>query len=241
MTAEPGPVDSDAATKADWLTHALEELILAGELAPGTVLRQEDISRRFDVSRTPVREAFRQLTALGLVSFTPNRGVRVRTMDRNEWRQASMARAALEGLVAELAARSITVEQLAELDEAAAEFVECSRRLRTGVSGSKREQVAFAWVAANERFHQVIVEAAGAPLIGDLIDSVRRVFSGHTTWRPGSAADRLYDVDVRQHTALREALAAGNPEAARALASAHVLDSWRLLEEVLDEQEGTDD
>jgi DNA-binding GntR family transcriptional regulator len=235
MSSEPEPVAPDGATKADWLTHALEELILTGELAPGTVLRQDEISRRFDVSRTPVREAFRQLTALGLVSFSPNRGVRVRTLDRDQWRQASIARAALEGLVAELAAVAITPEQLAELDEAAKQFADHSEQLRSGITGSKREQVAFAWIEANERFHKVIVTAAGAPFIGELIDSVRRVFSGHTRWRPGSAADRLYEVDVRQHTALREALAAGNPDAARALATAHVLDSWRLLEEVLDE------
>ena len=67
-------------TKADDLALALEEAIVSGEIAPGTVLRQEQLSEQYQVSRTPVREALRRLAALGLVSFVPNRGVRVRTL-----------------------------------------------------------------------------------------------------------------------------------------------------------------
>jgi len=230
------PEDGDS-TKADQLTHRLEELILSGELAPGSVLRQDEISRRFDVSRTPVREAFRQLTARGLVSFSPNRGVRVRTIDRDEWRQASLARAALEGLLAELAAPHVDDEALEQLDLAAAEFERCNGLLRSGITGEERERVAFAWVEANEAFHAVIAAAARAPFIEAMVDNVTRVFSGHQHWTPGSAADRLYDIDVRHHRAIREALAVGNAEGARALARDHVIESWNLLEKILDEAE----
>jgi DNA-binding GntR family transcriptional regulator len=230
-------LEDTESTKADWLGHRLEQLILSGELAPGTVLRQDDISRRFEVSRTPVREAFRQLTARGLVSFSPNRGVRVRTIDRDEWRQASLARAALEGLLAELAAPHIDDEALAQLDAAAAEFERLTQLLRSDISGDKRDRIAFAWVEANEAFHQVIAAAAQAPFIESLVTDVSRVFSGHQQWTPGSTADRLYAMDLRQHRAIREALAVGNAEGARALARDHVIESWRLLEEILDEAE----
>ena len=67
-------------TKADDIAVLIEEAIVSGELEPGSVLRQEQLSERFGVSRTPVREALRRLAALGLVSFVPNRGVRVRTL-----------------------------------------------------------------------------------------------------------------------------------------------------------------
>ena len=69
-------------TKADDIARVLEDEIVGGLIAPGTVLRQEQLSERFDVSRTPVREALRRLAALGLVSFEPNRGVRVRSISR---------------------------------------------------------------------------------------------------------------------------------------------------------------
>src|SRR5258708_19689936 len=85
-------------TKADDIALVIEEAIVSGELAPGTVLRQEQLSEQFNVSRTPVREALRRLAALGLVSFVPNRGVRVRTISRDELHEAFMVRAELESL-----------------------------------------------------------------------------------------------------------------------------------------------
>ena len=95
-------------TKADDLALALEEAIVSGEIAPGTVLRQEQLSEQYRVSRTPVREALRRLAALGLVSFVPNRGVRVRTLSREELREAFLVRAELESLATELATPRIT-------------------------------------------------------------------------------------------------------------------------------------
>ena len=90
-------------TKADDIALALEEAIVSGEIPPGSTLRQEHLSEQFQVSRTPVREALRRLAALGLVSFEPNRGVRVRMLSLDEIREAFMVRAELEGLATEIA------------------------------------------------------------------------------------------------------------------------------------------
>src|SRR6187397_3150257 len=95
--------ETGVGTKADDIAIVLEEAIVSGEIAPGTVLRQEQLSERYQVSRTPVREALRRLAALGLVSFVPNRGVRVRTLSRSELREAFLVRAELESLATELA------------------------------------------------------------------------------------------------------------------------------------------
>ncbi|HVH52101.1 MAG TPA: GntR family transcriptional regulator, partial [Gaiellaceae bacterium] len=103
-------------TKADDIALVIEEAIVSGELAPGTVLRQEQLSEQFNVSRTPVREALRRLAALGLVSFVPNRGVRVRTISREDLHEAFMVRAELESLATEVAATKMTADDLAELD-----------------------------------------------------------------------------------------------------------------------------
>src|SRR6266545_7169075 len=104
-------------TKADEIALVVEDAIVSGEIAPGTVLRQEQLSERFDVSRTPIREALRRLAALGLVSFVPNRGVRVRTLSREELREAFLVRAELERLATELATPRIDETGLAALDE----------------------------------------------------------------------------------------------------------------------------
>jgi DNA-binding GntR family transcriptional regulator len=223
-------------TKADEIARSLEEMIVAGRLRPDQVLRQDDLSRQFGVSRTPVREAFRQLAALGLVSFVPNRGVRVRALDQDEWGQAFLARAALEATAAHRAASRITESDLRRIDEANEEFRRQTDLLRSPVlSSEERERASLAWIAANDAFHEAILDVAQVPLIGRLIVGLRRVFSGESLWAPGSAADRLYEANVRQHDAIRFALAAGSADAARTLAHDHVLDSWELLKAVLAE------
>src|SRR5881275_1580644 len=118
-------------TKADDIAVLIEEAIVSGELEPGSVLRQEQLSERFGVSRTPVREALRRLAALGLVSFVPNRGVRVRTLSRNELWEAFMVRAELESLATEIAAPKMTSDDLVELERAEAEFSRATQALRS--------------------------------------------------------------------------------------------------------------
>ncbi len=119
--AAGGRLMSDG-TKADDIALALEEAIVSGEIPPGSTLRQEHLSEQFQVSRTPVREALRRLAALGLVTFEPNRGVRVRMLSRDEIREAFMVRAELEGLATEIATPKMTDDDLAELERAERRF-----------------------------------------------------------------------------------------------------------------------
>ena len=85
---------------------AIKDAITAANIyAHPTEIRLDErqLSQALGVSRTPIREALRRLAALGLVSFVPNRGVRVRTLSREELREAFLVRAELESLVTELA------------------------------------------------------------------------------------------------------------------------------------------
>src|SRR3954464_14569242 len=101
-------------TKADDIAVLIEEAIVSGELEPGSVLRQEQLSERFGVSRTPIREALRKLGAMGLVDFHPHRGGRVRTLEIQELHEAFLVRAELEALATGLAAERMTPEDLSE-------------------------------------------------------------------------------------------------------------------------------
>ena len=219
-------------TKADEIALEIEEAIVTGELAPGSVLRQEQLSERFSVSRTPVREALRRLAALGLVSFEPNRGVRVRTFSRDELYEAFLVRAELESLATELAATRMTAADLKDLDEAERRFAELTTRVVGG------EALTGDWVRANHAFHDVIYRVANAPMIERIAKNARRTFSGQAVWGSGrSDIDELYEKNVRQHRAIAEALAAGSASGARSLAREHVLSSFGLLEAVLDQVE----
>ena len=227
-------------TKADDIALVIEEAIVSGELEPGTVLRQEQLSEQFEVSRTPIREALRRLAALGLVSFVPNRGVRVRTISRDELHEAFMVRAELEALATEVAAKKMTTEDLVELEEAELHFAKVSKDLRAREPGEARRSIMGEWVRANHAFHDVIYRVAGLPLVEQLAKSARRSFSGPAVWAPGDhSIDGLYAKNADQHRAIRQALVVGSPEGARALARDHVLGSFALLEAILEQVGGT--
>jgi DNA-binding GntR family transcriptional regulator len=223
-------------TKADDIALVIEEAIVSGELAPGTVLRQEQLSERFQVSRTPIREALRRLGALGLVSEVPNRGARVRTISHEELREAFLVRAELEGLATQLAAERITPEALDQLEAAERRFSRLTQDLRSREPGEERRSVMGDWVRANHAFHDVIYRASDAPLVERLAKSARRSFAGPGVWAPGDhSIDGLYQQNDQQHTAIRQALAAGSATGARSLAREHVLSSFRMLETILEQ------
>ena len=224
-------------TKADDIALVIEEAIVSGELEPGTVLRQEQLSEQFNVSRTPVREALRRLAALGLVSFVPNRGVRVRTISRDELHEAFMVRAELESLATEVAAAAkMTPDDLAELDAAEKRFSQVSHELRAREPGEARRSIMGEWVRANHAFHDVIYRVADLPLVEQLAKSARRSFSGPAVWAPGDhSIDGLYAKNAEQHRAIKQALVAGSGAGARALAREHVLSSFVLLETILEQ------
>ena len=95
----------------------LKNSILAGEFENGAELREIALAKKLGVSRTPVREALRQLEQEGLVEIYPNRGAYVKGITYKDVEDIFRIRARLEGLCAEMAVSSITHEQLDKLDE----------------------------------------------------------------------------------------------------------------------------
>jgi DNA-binding GntR family transcriptional regulator len=226
-------------TKAEAIALAIERDIISGTIPPGARLGQEDLSARYGVSRTPIREALRRVAALGLVAFEPHRTVRVRTLSRAEIREAFLVRAELEGLATELAAPMMDAERLSELDAAEQQFAELTDRLRADAAkGGAEPGVAVEWMQANYAFHDVIYDAAGAPYLAQLARTARLRFDRQVAWvaRPGH--DPLFAQAVAQHRAIRECLAARSTSGARALAREHVLAAGELFESIIDYVEG---
>jgi DNA-binding GntR family transcriptional regulator len=222
-------------TKADDIAVLIEEAIVSGELTPGSVLRQEQLSERFGVSRTPVREALRKLAALGLVSFEPNRGVRVRTLSHEDLREAFLVRAELEALVTEVAAQKITPEILAELDECEKRFARLTKEVRSHDPGGARRSLMADWMRANHAFHDVLYRTANMPYVESVAKAARRTFSGPAVWAPSDDhLDHLYERNQAEHRAIRGALEAGSVAGARELAHEHVMHSFELLTTILE-------
>lgn len=97
--------------------HTVRENILSGKYKCNEELKEKTIADELGVSRTPVREALRQLELEGLVTIIPNRGAFVEGISEEDIKDIYEIRARLEGLCAKWAADKITVEQISELEE----------------------------------------------------------------------------------------------------------------------------
>jgi DNA-binding GntR family transcriptional regulator len=221
-------------TKADQIALELEAAIASGSIAADTVLRQGRLAEQFGVSRTPIREALRLLAAQGLVSFSPNRGVRVRTTGRDELTEAFRIRAELEGLAVELATPRMTVEDHEHLLLAERRYAELTHRLIDRAAAGERASLAVEWLQANDEFHVSIVRAAGSPMLARLIDGVRRQFSGQALWSADAdALRRIVDPGLTEHRLIREAMVAGAGDAARSIMQRHVIGAGEIVKDLL--------
>src|SRR5262245_51254990 len=104
------------AAAADRAIDALRKGILSGEYAPGERLGEVDLATKLGLSRAPVREALRRLSAEGLVDITTNKGARVVEYPRQDLDHIFQIRAHVEGLAARAAARSASDADIDRLD-----------------------------------------------------------------------------------------------------------------------------
>jgi len=97
--------------------RVLKTEIIKGSLKPGTKLSEGKIAEQMEVSRTPIREALRELAAEGFVKISPNQGVVVSNASIEDVQEVLQIRGVLEGLAARLAAKIINKEEIKELDK----------------------------------------------------------------------------------------------------------------------------
>ncbi len=135
---------------ADRIREQLEQEIVAGAFSNGERLDEVTLSQRFDVSRTPVREALQALAASGLVEQIPRRGVFVRYPSFIEVIEMFEVMAELEAMCGRLATRRISKEGMKALEAAASA---CEQVLERGDTDE--------YYRENERFHHLLYEASG--------------------------------------------------------------------------------
>jgi DNA-binding GntR family transcriptional regulator len=192
-------------TMAEAALERLREAIILGELTPGTPLRLEDLARSLGTSISPIREAVRQLEALGLAEHVPHHGAKVVGLEIEELRELFSIRLSLETMALRRAATHFDEEDeraarahLAELDDA------------------RRAGDARAAVRAHTAFHFALYEAARSAW---LLRLIRPAWDSCERYRPvllaeGALQDRHEELDVE----LLEACSTHDPDrAAQAL------------------------
>jgi DNA-binding GntR family transcriptional regulator len=187
----------------------LRETIIALELAPGAVLVRADLASMFGVSQTPVRDALMKLSVEGLVDIFPQHATVVSRIDVASALQAHFLRQAIELEVAGTLAAQPTELLVAQLRAQ----VDVQAALAGGADYDR-------FIAADREFHRLMYVAAGVP---DLYDLVRRR-SGHVDRlrRLHLPAAGKAKAVVRDHKRIVEAIASGQPDAARERVREHL-------------------
>jgi len=145
------------------IIRSLAGAIAKGELIPGRRLEEQDIADRFGVSRTPVREALRELAALGLIEIRGRRGAFVAEASVEELAEMFEAMSEIEGLCARLAAHRMTPFERMRLQEA-----------HRGCLAAVEANDIDAYVRANDAFHHVIYAGTHNRYIEEMARAFRR-------------------------------------------------------------------
>jgi DNA-binding GntR family transcriptional regulator len=220
---------------ADEIAHRLQRDILDGRIALGERLAQDELCARFEVSRTPIREALTKLQGSGLVSLRPNRGAIVRTAPRGEVQEVYELRAELEGFAAERAATRIDAIGLRRLGRAQADLVAAVSGLDPAIADADTERTATVG-AANDAFHDVVLEAADNRALQRDVLRLRCCFPKDHVTEALRSVNELLALNVGEHEFLEAALAAGDGAGARRAMTDHVAHAGRLLLEYLDDR-----
>ena len=187
----------------------LREDILSGKYHDQDELKEAAIAKAYGVSRTPVREAIRQLELEGLVTTVPNKGAYVNGIDSKDVRDIFAIRGLLEGLCARWATENITDSQLDELEEIVmtSEFYLQKGRL---------DQV----YENDNKFHDALYAASGSPILEHVLKSF------HEYVQQARKQSLTYEMraltSVEEHAAIVEAIKEKDPKKAADLAEKHI-------------------
>jgi DNA-binding GntR family transcriptional regulator len=205
-------------TQADMIREVLSDRIVHGILRPGEALDETGLAAEFGVSRTPIREALRQLETIGLAMSRPHRGTVVTNVSDGELHDIFRVMGELEALCARLCAEAMTpaeCEALSHLQAGGAEFV-----LRGDVD---------AYRAHNERFHDALYAGSHNGFLEETTRSVRRRLAPFRRMQ-FEALHRIAN-SQREHGSIVEAILDGDADrAARSM-----LDHMSIVERAVDQ------
>jgi DNA-binding GntR family transcriptional regulator len=201
----------------------LRTLIVRGDLSPGEPLLEVDISKALGISRTPLREAFKQLAAEGLVELRLNRGAVVAALRREELAELFEAVSGIERCAAELAAIRMTTADAERLEA-----------LQDRIEGHHDRGELRDYFEVNQQIHSAIVGFARNSVLKASHDALlaraerARFFalSAHGRW----------DESVREHRQILAALKARDAERAGQLLGHHVRRTGEAVVETLERQ-----
>ena len=196
-------------TRTQILLSEIEKLIVNGSMVPGQRLDEMVLAKKYGVSRTPVREAIRALTAIGLVQNTGKQGSQVAKLSISMLIEMFELMAVLEGMCAQLAARRATKNELLEMKKTH-QLLE-----KTFEKGNHKE-----FYNVNLQFHDQLYNASHTQYLAEETLRLRRRLSPYrmrVTFQPGRMNSTL-----EEHNKILIAIKKGESELAKNEAISHL-------------------
>ncbi len=199
--------------------HRIQEDILSGKYLQNEELREKAIADELGVSRTPVREALRQLELEGLVTIIPNKGAFVVGISRKDIQDIYEIRSRLEGLCAKWAAFNITAEQLDELDENIylSEF---------HLQKEHFEQV----LELDNKFHEILYKASNSKMLDHVLSDFHHYVERARKITLGKSERAAKSIE--EHKKIVEALRNRDDSKAEKLANEHIMNTIQNMDSV---------
>ncbi len=194
-------------------------------LVPGERLTEMELSERYSASRSPIREALRQLESEGLLSFQRNKGITVRKLTKKQLEELYESMAVLEGYVAGLAVK--------KMDEKA---IETLSTLHKELIRAARERDLPLWFHNNTRFHRVFRDTAENETLNDLIDMIQRRV--HLYQHRSVDYNRAFDLYIEHHHEIITLCKQNDSAGTERVMRIHVQTAYRYIMESLLMDEG---
>ena len=211
-----GAVSEGRAMERDLLREraraGIREAIASGELKPGDQVVEAAMAAKIGVSRSPVREALRQLEQQGLVESVPNKGTFVAALGPEDVEEIVLLRGALEGLAARLAADRMGRRDVRTLEEIV-------QRMERHTGPGAHEESAF--IEADAEFHSALVRFSGHRRLQRMWSELDPFIWLLTVHRDGVRRNERPAM-ADEHRALLETLSAGEPETAQQAVWGHI-------------------
>lgn len=220
MNTEPVRIEKPKSL-SQVVAEEVKDAILKGVFQPGDKLVETNLTQSLGVSRTPLREAFRELAAEGYITVIPHKGAFVSRITKEEAHDLYIITSVLEGLATRLATPHLREGKARE------EFLALYEDLKAQL---ERREVDAYW-AANRSFHQFIADTSGNDRLQGMIDKLRRQILKTrviTLNYPG----RL-DESMAEHEEILQAILAGDSREAERLVIDHLEKQSRFVLDLL--------
>jgi len=207
-------------TLREKILETIRDAILKGALKPGEKVAEPELAERFGISRTPIREAFRQLESEGYLTVIPRKGAVVAALSEKDVDEFYAIKSILEGYAAELAATRLSQKEIEKLQA-------INEKLRNlAAEGDVKN-----FYRAHNEFHDLFIKAAGNQKLAELIQQLGMKFL-RLRMASLSAPGRM-NISVAEHERLIEAFKMQDGHLAESLVKKTAAIGGRVLLEMM--------